>query len=162
MYLPCSTPAPVSSSVPGGQPGVGTVCWPCQYAVRPLRHSRSLHFPHCEQIRAVRPDSASVTSKTPRHPAKTSTISSPRRSEASADLLQALTATAFTQGLIQLQSASNQLQEARAKLTKGFSRRPPGFPPGAVAVACSQQLMHTHRCRPHALMTMFIHGIRPA
>ena len=52
-------------------------------------------------------------------------------SAASVNLMQALAGSAIFQGFKQLQNTFDQLQQTGNKLTKGFSQRPLGFPPGA-------------------------------
>lgn len=54
----------------------------------------------------------------------------PPKPAASPNLLQVLAEAAVKQGLRQVQSTVDQLQQAGNKLTKGFSARPPGYPPG--------------------------------
>ena len=57
-------------------------------------------------------------------------------SAASFNLVQALAGSAISQGFKQLQNTYDQLQQTGNKLTKGFSPRPLGFPPGAALAVC--------------------------
>lgn len=57
-------------------------------------------------------------------------------SAASVNLLQALAGSAISQAFQQLQNTLDQLQQTGNKLTKGFSPRPLGFPPGAALAVC--------------------------
>ena len=54
------------------------------------------------------------------------------KSAASSGLVQVLAGSVIAQGFRQLQDTVDQLQQAGNKLTKGFSPRPLGYPPGAV------------------------------
>lgn len=78
--------------------------------------------------------------------------SAPRlASAASVNLMQVLAGSAITQGFRQLQSTVDQLQQAGNKLTKGFSPRPLGFPPGAALArhATDQPCLHDKLLSQH-------------
>lgn len=77
------------------------------------------------------PPATSSTTKSRSQPAEQSPSAPRLTSAASVNLMQVLAGSAITQGFRQLQSTVDQLQQAGNKLTKGFSPRPLGFPPGA-------------------------------
>ena len=80
------------------------------------------------------PPAASSTTKAKSQPVEQNAqySSAPRlTSAASVNLVQALAGSAILQGFKQLQNTLDQLQQTGNKLTKGFSPRPLGFPPGA-------------------------------
>lgn len=83
------------------------------------------------------PPATSSTTKAKSEPAEQNAqySNAPRlTSAASLHLVQALAGSAISQGFKQFQTTFDQLQQTGNKLTKGFSPRPLGFPPGAALV----------------------------
>lgn len=128
MAATCSAPAPTLL-----QP---CLCHSTSFRRRPCRKfSCNARGGSQERVRcATDRDNAPMTSKTEWQRAE---LKTPRHSSTpfsasatSSNLFQVLAQTALTQGFRQIRDTVDQLQQAGNKLTKGFSPRPPGYPPG--------------------------------
>ena len=130
---PCRRP---SSNSRGGLQGRKQCLWPprtCATSRDTAPMTSNMSKTDSQNAELIAPQHSSTARSTP---------------AASSNLFQVLAQTAVAQGLRQVLNTVDQLQQTGNKLTKGFSARPPGYPPGIL----SQCLADAHCNIAHCML----------